>query len=198
MRQARIAVFVSGSGSNLQALLDAQTGGRLPSGQIALVVSDREGAFALQRAKTAGIPALVISRKDESMERRLEETLRDHRIDLIVLAGYLTILSPEFVSAHQGRIINVHPSLLPAFGGKGYYGLKVHEAALRRGVKISGATVHIVTEEPDGGPIVLQKAVRVLKGDTPESLQKRIMQKAEWLLLPRAAEILCKEILHGK
>lgn len=198
MRQARIAVFVSGSGSNLQALLDAQTSGQLSSGQIALVVSDREGAFALQRAKTAGIPAPVISRKDESMERRLEETLRDYRIDLIVLAGYLTILSPEFVSAHQGRIINVHPSLLPAFGGKGYYGLKVHEAALRRGVKISGATVHIVTEEPDGGPIVLQKAVRVLKGDTPESLQKRIMQKAEWLLLPRAAEILCKEILHGK
>lgn len=198
MRQARIAVFVSGSGSNLQALLDAQISGQLSSGQITLVVSDREGAFALQRAKTAGVPALVISRKGEDMERRLEETLRGHRIDLIVLAGYLTILSPEFVSAHQGRIINVHPSLLPAFGGKGYYGLKVHEAALRRGVKISGATVHIVTEEPDGGPIVLQKAVRVLKGDTPESLQKRIMQKAEWLLLPRAAEILCKEILHGK
>ncbi len=198
MRQARIAVFVSGSGSNLQALLDAQISGQLSSGQITLVVSDREGAFALQRAKTAGVPALVISRKGEDMERHLEETLRGHRIDLIVLAGYLTILSPEFVSAHQGRIINVHPSLLPAFGGKGYYGLKVHEAALRRGVKISGATVHIVTEEPDGGPIVLQKAVRVLKGDTPESLQKRIMQKAEWLLLPRAAEILCKEILHGK
>lgn len=198
MRQARIAVFVSGSGSNLQALLDAQISGQLSSGQITLVVSDREGAFALQRAKTAGVPALAISRKDESMERRLEETLRNYRIDLIVLAGYLTILSPEFVSAHQGCIINVHPSLLPAFGGKGYYGLKVHEAALRRGVKISGATVHIVTEEPDGGPIVLQKAVRVLKGDTPESLQKRIMQKAEWLLLPRAAEILCKEILHGK
>lgn len=198
MKQAGIAVLVSGSGSNLQALLDAQGDGRLSSGRIKLVISDREGAFALERAAAAGVPAIALNRKEPDMERRLEEALREARIDLIVLAGYLTILSPDFVAAHEGRIINVHPSLLPAFGGKGFYGLRVHEAALERGVKVSGATVHLVTGEPDGGPIILQKAVRVLKSDTPRSLQQRVMRQAEWQLLPRAAEIMCKEILHGQ
>jgi phosphoribosylglycinamide formyltransferase-1 len=196
--QLRIAVLVSGSGSNLQALLDAQQSGLLHSGRITLVVSDNPGAYSLERAKAAGVQTLALDRRATGVvqvEKRILEALKQERTDLIVLAGFLMILSPDFVMHFEGRIINVHPSLLPAFGGKGYYGIKVHQAALARGVKLSGATVHLVNAEPDGGPILMQKAVRILKKDTAETLQQRIMRQAEWRILPRATQMMCQQLL---
>ena len=202
MLKARIAVFVSGGGTNLQALLDAEKDGVLKSGEIVLVVSDNPDAYALCRAEKADVDRTVISRKEcgsqEAFEAKLTETLSAHGIDLIVLAGFLRILSGNFTACWPRRILNVHPSLIPAFCGKGYYGLKVHEAALRYGVKVTGATVHFVNEVPDGGQILLQKAVPIRKNDTPETLQKRVMQSAEWKLLPRAAEMVSKEVLREK
>ena len=194
----RIAVFVSGGGTNLQALLDAQESGTLHSGRIALVVSSRPGVFALERAAKAGVPAVVVSRADcagqAEFEEKLLAALAEYGIDMIVLAGFLSILSADFTARFPQRILNVHPSLIPAFCGRGYYGLKVHEAALARGVKITGATVHLVNEIPDGGQILLQKAVEVLPGDTPEILQRRVMEQAEWVLLPRAAELVAARL----
>ncbi len=193
-----IAVFVSGGGTNLQALIDAQAAGTLHSGRIALVLSSNPGAYALERARRAGIPTAVCSRKElgsqEAFENAIHRALAGHAIHVIILAGFLSILSQEFTRRWAGRILNIHPSLIPSFCGKGMFGLKVHEAALRRGVKVTGATVHFVNEIPDGGPILLQKAVEVLPGDTPEILQKRVMEQAEWVLLPQAAELLCAKI----
>ncbi len=188
--KTRIAVLVSGGGTNLQALIDAEKRGEIPDGEIKLVVGSKEGIYALERAKNAGIEAIVV-RKDED---RLIQELKSRGIELIILAGYLTILSENFTKTFANRIINIHPSLIPSFCGKGFYGLKVHEAALQYGVKVSGATVHLVNEIPDGGRILLQKAVEVLDGDTPEILQKRIMEQAEWKLLPAAAELMSKEL----
>ncbi|MEG0779547.1 MAG: phosphoribosylglycinamide formyltransferase [Oscillospiraceae bacterium] len=202
VEKARIAVLVSGGGTNLQALLDAETQGNLPSGTIVLVISSREGVLALERAKNAGIPAAVVSRRDspsqEDFEARLEALLTEAQADMIVLAGFLSILSGDFTARWQRRILNVHPALLPAFCGKGNYGLKVHEAVLARGVKVTGATVHFVNEIPDGGEILLQKAVEVLPGDTAESLQRRVMEQAEWQLLPRGTELVAAEIVREK
>ena len=193
----RIAVFVSGGGTNLQALIDAQ-GKVLRSGKIALVVSNQSGAYALERAKIAGIPTEVVLKKalgsQEAFEQRLKEILADYRIDLIVLAGFMTILTQNFTSAYPKRIINVHPSLIPSFCGEGFYGLRVHEAALNYGVKVTGATVHFVNEVCDGGEIIAQKAVCVEEGDTPETLQRRVMERAEWILLPQAAEKVCASL----
>ncbi len=190
----RIAVLVSGGGTNLQALIDAQ-GTVLRSGKIALVVSNVPGAYALERAKNAGIPTETVSKKvcgsQAAFENRLKEVLADHHIDLIILAGFMTILSENFTSAYPEKILNVHPSLIPAFCGEGFYGLRVHEAALAYGVKVTGATVHFVNEIPDGGRIIAQKAVEILPGDTPELLQRRVMEQAEWILLPQAAEAVC-------
>ncbi len=194
MLKARVAVFVSGGGTNLQAMLDAD----MPSASIALVIGRKPGLYALERAGNAGVETLVIEGKRDAFEAGALAALEAHRIDLIVLAGFLTILSAAFIQRYAGRIVNVHPALLPAFGGKGYYGLKVHEAALERGVLVTGATVHIVNEIPDGGPILAQKAVDVLPGDTPETLQRRVMEQAEWLLLPQAVERLCKEIVKQR
>ena len=200
--KARIAVLVSGGGTNLQALIDAQKSGIIKSGEICLVVSNVEGAYALTRAENNGIPAVTITRKSaggqEGFERRLSEVLSEHNIDLIVLAGFLSILTGNFTGKYPNRIINVHPALIPSFCGKGYYGLKVHEAALAYGVKVTGATVHFVNEVPDGGQIILQKAVSLRKGDTPEILQRRVMEQAEWKLLPRAAEIVSREIVKAR
>jgi phosphoribosylglycinamide formyltransferase 1 len=192
-----IAVLVSGSGTNLQALLDAQGTGKLHSGRIVLVISDRPDAYALKRAQDCGVEAMVFNRQiltASETEKSILQALQDRKIGLVVLAGFLTILSPAFIKAFKHPIINVHPSLLPSFGGKGFWGIRVHQAALARGVKISGATVHLVNEEPDGGPILLQKSVPVRKGDTPESLQRRVLERAEWVLLPRCAERMCKGI----
>ncbi len=190
----RIAVLVSGGGTNLQALIDAQ-GKVLKSGEIKLVVSNAAGAYALERAKRAGIPAVTILKKEcggqEGFENKLRETLYDHDIDVIILAGFMTILTEKFTSCFPERILNVHPALIPSFCGEGFYGLKVHEAALRYGVKVTGATVHFVNEIPDGGRIIAQKAVYVEEGDTPETLQRRVMEQAEWILLPEAAETVC-------
>ncbi|MBR6119249.1 MAG: phosphoribosylglycinamide formyltransferase [Oscillospiraceae bacterium] len=190
-RKLRTAVLVSGGGTNLQAILDAR-GTVIQSAEIALVVSNNPGAYALERARQAGIPALTLSAKvlggREAFELALQKALEAHEIRLIVLAGFLTILSPDFTRRWDHRILNVHPSLIPAFCGKDYYGLRVHEAALARGVKLTGATVHFVNEIPDGGEIILQKAVAVQPGDTPEKLQRRVMEEAEWLLLPQAIE----------
>ena len=197
MKKARIAVLVSGGGTNLQALLDAQSSGKLKSGEIVFVVSNKADAYAVQRARRAGIETMVITGAQKTFETALESTLNRHEIDLIILAGFMKILSEPFIRRFEGRIINVHPSLIPSFCGEGFYGLRVHEAALARGVKVTGATVHIVNEIPDGGPILLQKAVEVLDGDTPEPLQKRVMEQAEWVLLPRAAEMMSVE-LAGK
>lgn len=187
----RVAVLVSGGGTNLQAILDAR-GTVIQHAEIVLVVSSQPGAYALERARLAAIPALTISKKElggqEAFEAALTKALCDSRVDLIVLAGFLTILSSNFTRRFAGKIINVHPSLIPAFCGKGFYGLRVHEAALERGVKVSGATVHYVNEIPDGGEILLQKAVSVLPGDTPQTLQRRVMEQAEWILLPQAIE----------
>ena len=199
MRKARIAVLVSGGGTNLQAILDAQAAGKLPHGEVALVVSNRTGAYALERARAAGVEALTLTRKacggQAGFEAALTEALTEHGIELIVLAGFLSILSEDFTGRWPRRILNVHPSLIPAFCGVGFYGLKVHEAALRRGVKVTGATVHFVNEIPDGGEILFQKAVRIQPGDTPEVLQRRVMEQAEWKLLPRAVELVSKEIV---
>lgn len=195
MEKTRIAVLVSGGGTNLQALIDAQQKGIIQHGAIDLVISDREGVYAITRAEQEGITALFLPKKGEDAqdwETELLRVLAERRIGLIVLAGFLTILSPRFIKAYENRIVNVHPSLLPAFGGKGFYGLKVHEAALARGAKLTGATVHLVNEEADGGPILLQKAVKVKKNNTPQTLQQRVMEKAEWILLPKAVELLCK------
>lgn len=194
----KIAVFVSGGGTNLQALINAQDSGTLHSGKIALVLSSRPDAYALERARRAGIPAAVCSKKElgsqEAFEDAIGQKLAEHAIDVIVLAGFMSILSADFTRRWMGRILNVHPSLIPSFCGKGMYGLKVHEAALARGVKVTGATVHLVNEVPDGGPILLQKAVEVLPGDTPEVLQKRVMEQAEWVLLPQATEMVCGQL----
>ena len=191
-----IAVLVSGGGTNLQALIDAQKKGRLKSGKLKLVVSSKSGAFALTRAEDAGIETAVLEKKDsaELYSISLQELLAAHDIDMIVLAGFMLILHPSFVRAYEGRIVNVHPSLIPAFCGAGYYGLKVHKAALSYGVKVTGATVHLVNEIPDGGRILAQKAVKVKKSDTPETLQKRVMEKAEWVILPKEVEKLAKKL----
>lgn len=197
MRKARIAVLVSGGGTNLEALLKAQESGDIPHGEIVLVLSSVPGAYALERAKNHQVPGFAVPRKgagQDEFESALLQKLAEHEIDMIVLAGFLSILSPEFTRRWPDRILNVHPSLIPAFCGKGYYGLKVHEAALERGVKVTGATVHLVNEIPDGGRILLQQAVEVLPGDTPEILQRRVMERAEWVLLPRAAEMIAKQI----
>ena len=191
--KARIAVLVSGGGTNLQALLDAQQSGVLHSGKIVLVVSNNSKAYALERAAKAGVETAV--RKGPAFEDELRVLLQQYRIDLIILAGFMRILSESFTSEWPNRILNVHPSLIPAFCGKGYYGLRVHEEALRRGVKVTGATVHFVNEIPDGGEILLQKAVDVLPGDTPEQLQRRVMEQAEWILLPQAAELVSKGVI---
>ena len=192
----RIAVLVSGGGTNLQALIDAQHRGEIPGGEIDAVIASKPGVYALERAKQAGIPGYVVARADydspRAMTVALVEKLRALEIDLVVLAGYLVVIPPAMVDAYENRIINIHPSLIPSFCGKGYYGLKVHEEALKRGVKVSGATVHFVSEECDGGPIVLQKAVYVEEGDTPEILQRRIMEQAEWVILPRAVALFCQ------
>ena len=188
----RTAVLVSGGGTNLQALLDASARGELPDAEIALVVSNKEGAYALERAKKAGVEALYLGPED--FEAKLEAELAARGIGLIVLAGFLRILSPEFTARWPRRILNIHPSLIPAFCGRGYYGLRVHEAALARGVKLTGATVHFVNEIPDGGEIILQKAVPVLPGDTPELLQRRVMEQAEWQLLPKALQLAASEL----
>ena len=190
--KAKIAVLVSGGGTNLQALLDAEQSGVLCSGEIVLVVSNNAKAFALERAARAGVETAVL--KGPTFEADLKLLLQQRGIDLIILAGFMRILSEAFTSAWPNRILNVHPSLIPAFCGKGYYGLRVHEEALRRGVKVTGATVHFVNEIPDGGEIILQKAVDVLPGDTPETLQRRVMEQAEWILLPEAAELVSKGV----
>lgn len=200
--KARIAVFVSGGGTNLQALINAQKSGVIHSGEIEVVIASKEGVYALERAKNAGIPGLAVQRKDfasqQEYEDKLVQVLNEYRIDMIVLAGFLSILSGEFTKKYPNRIINVHPALIPSFCGKGYYGLKVHEAALNYGVKVTGATVHYVNEVPDGGQIIYQKAVDVQPGDTPEILQKRVMEQAEWILLPKATELVCSNIVKEK
>ena len=198
MNKTRIAVLVSGGGTNLQALLDAEKSGVLRSGEIVLVVSNKAGAYALTRAEKAGVEALTLTRKDcggqEGFEQALQEALEARGVELIILAGFLSILSADFTARWDKRILNVHPSLIPSFCGKGFYGLKVHEAALARGVKFTGATVHYVNQIPDGGEILLQQPVPVLPGDTPETLQRRVMEQAEWILLPRAAELVSAQI----
>ena len=195
---ANIAVLVSGGGTNLQALIDAQESGTLHSGKIALVVSNAAGAYALERAKKANIPGLTLLKKQlggqKEFEAALQKSLEEYKIDIIVLAGFMTILSGEFTEKWPKRILNIHPALIPSFCGEGFYGLKVHQAALDYGVKVTGATVHYVNHIPDGGEIIAQKAVEVLPGDTPESLQRRVMEQAEWILLPQAAEEVCAKL----
>ena len=199
MLKTKIAVLVSGGGTNLQSLIDAQEKGILKSGEIALVISSSSTAFALERAKKHGIPSATVSKKacanQADFEHEIQASLIGHGIQLVVLAGFMSILSADFVSKWQKRIINVHPALIPSFCGEGFYGLRVHEAALSYGVKITGATVHFVNEIPDGGEIILQKSVPVYRGDTPEKLQKRVMERAEWIILPRAAELVSSKIL---
>lgn len=190
--RTRICVLVSGGGTNLQALIDAEKRGEIPDGELALVVSNRKNAYALERAGQAGIEALWLGKNE--FEENLEKLLREKNIQMIILAGFLRILSQSFTEKWPRRILNIHPSLIPSFCGEGFYGLKVHEAALERGVKVTGATVHYVNEIPDGGEIILQKAVDILPGDTPEILQRRVMEEAEWKLLPKAAELAAKEI----
>jgi len=198
----RIAVLVSGGGTNLQALIDSQAAGIIPNGEIALVVSNRKAAYALERAKNAGIKGQVLSKymqpDPEKYDEQLLEILKENEIDMIALAGFLGIIGKRVLEAYDGRIVNIHPALIPSFCGMGFYGLKVHEAALARGVKVSGATAHIVNGEVDGGPILLQKAVEVKEGDTPEALQQRIMEQAEWELLPRAVSMICDQIVSGR
>ena len=198
MKKARIAVLVSGGGTNLQALIDAQAAGKIPSGEIVLVVSNRDNAYAAHRAEKAGIPTRTIARSKypdrEARVALLHAALAEFRVDMIVLAGYLGIVQRDTVELYRDRIINIHPALIPSFSGMGFYGLHVHEAALERGVKVTGATVHMVTEDVDGGPILLQKAVEVQPGDTPEILQRRVMEQAEWLILPQATEMIASNI----
>lgn len=198
----KIAVFVSGGGTNLQALIDAEKMGIIKNGKITMVLSNVEGAYALERATAANIPAKTILRKDCKNRAEFEEKLlkecKENGIELIVLAGFLSILTEKFTREYPKRIINVHPALIPSFCGKGFYGLKVHEAALAKGVKVTGATVHFANEIPDGGEIILQKAVNVEKGDTPEVLQRRVMEQAEWVILPQAVEIVSAKMREGK
>ena len=200
--KTKIAVLVSGGGTNLQALIDAEQKGIIKSGTIALVVSNNPGAYALKRAENANIPSAVVSKKElgsqEAFEEKMLEVLKDNGIEMIVLAGFMNILTARFIREYENRIINVHPSLIPSFCGKGFYGLRVHEAALEYGVKVTGATVHFVNEIPDGGKIILQKSVAIKNGDTPEALQLRVMQQAEWKILPRAAEIVAKDLKNKK
>ena len=200
--KAKIAVLVSGGGTNLQALIDAQKSGVINNGEIVLVISNVTGAYALERAKTAGIDSFTVSKKQlgsqEAFEEDIIKKLDEYSVDLIVLAGFLSILSKDFTAKYKNRIINVHPSLIPSFCGKGFYGLKVHEAALDYGVKVTGATVHFVNEIPDGGEIIMQKAVDILESDTPETLQKRVMQQAEWIILPQSVEKVSKQIRENK
>ena len=201
MSKARIAVLVSGGGTNLEALLNAQERGEIPHGEIAVVLASAAGAYALERAKNHGVPGFAVPRKgstQEAFEAGLMEKLTEYQADMIILAGFLSILSEEFVRRWPDRILNVHPALIPSFCGKGMYGLRVHEAALEKGVKVTGATVHFVNEIPDGGEILLQKAVEVLPGDTPEVLQRRVMEQAEWVLLPQAAELVARGLTHRK
>jgi len=202
LNKANIAVFVSGGGTNLQALIDAQKSGILHSGEIKVVIASKEGVYALERAANAGIPGVAVQRKDYASQKEYEdklcEVLDAYDIDMIVLAGFLSILSGDFTKKYPNRIINVHPALIPSFCGKGFYGLKVHEAALDYGVKVTGATVHFVNEVPDGGQIIYQKAVEIEEGDTPETLQRRVMEQAEWILLPKAAELVSSELAKEK
>lgn len=197
MLKAKIAVLVSGGGTNLQALIDAQKSGIIKSGNIELVISNKEDAYALTRAKDNGISSLFI-KKDKDFEKNLISALEENEIDFIVLAGFLVILSEDFVKRYDKKIINIHPSLIPSFCGDGFYGLKVHEKALERGVKLTGATTHFVNEITDGGEIIMQKAVEILDGDTPEVLQKRVMEEAEWVILPLSVEKVSKEIIKNK
>lgn len=198
MKKAKIAVLVSGGGTNLQALIDAQHSGIIESGEIALVISNKADAYALERAKKANIETAVVLKKDYAngidFEEAIKSLLTEKEIDIIVLAGFMSILSENFTGAYPERIINVHPSLIPSFCGKGFYGLRVHEAALSYGVKVTGATVHFVNEIPDGGRIIMQKAVEIEDGDTPETLQRRVMEEAEWKILPLSVEKVCREI----
>lgn len=199
MKKIKVAVLVSGGGTNLGALIAAEKKGIITSGEISLVISNKVGAYALERARMVGIEALTVTKAEcgsqEAFEERLIEELTSRGIDLVVLAGFMAILSERFTSAYKDRIINVHPSLIPSFCGKGYYGLRVHEAALEYGVKVTGATVHYVNEIPDGGRIILQKSVEIQDGDTPEILQKRVMEEAEWIILPMACELVSKKLL---
>ena len=204
MLKAKIAVLVSGGGTNLQALIDAQNSGIIHSGEIALVISNNANAYALTRAENAGIEHLYISKKElksqeafEDFEDALIAALEERGIDLIVLAGFMSILSERFTARYDHRIINVHPSLIPSFCGQGFYGLRVHEAALKKGVKVTGATVHFVNEIPDGGEIIAQKAVEILDGDTPEILQRRVMEQAEWIILPASVEKVCATLIRS-
>ena len=201
-KKARIAVLVSGGGTNLQALIDAQKSGIIKSGEIVLVVSNKTGAYALERAEKAGIKAVTLTRKacggKEGFEKALSELLEAEKIDLIVLAGFLAILSADFTSRYPERIINVHPSLIPSFCGEGFYGLTVHERALEYGVKVTGATVHFVNEIADGGEIIAQKAVYIEDGDTPEVLQRRVMEQAEWIILPQAVELVSSKLAGAR
>ena len=197
-----IAVMVSGGGTNLQALIDAEKAGKIPHGKITLVVASNDSAYALERAENNGIETVVVKRKayenQDAFDKAIVETLHAHNIDMVVLAGYLSILGKTVIQAYRDRIINIHPSLIPSFCGKSFYGLKVHEAALARGVKVTGATVHLVNEIPDGGRILKQKAVYIEDGDTAETLQRRVMEQAEWLLLPEACEDIAKQLDEGE
>ena len=199
---AKTAILVSGGGTNLQAIIDAKKAGKIPTAELALVISNNPSAYAITRAENANIPVAVICGKDFSSKKEFEEkiisVLDENGIDFIVLAGFMSILSEDFVKHYDRRIINVHPSLIPSFCGKGFYGLKVHEAALEYGVKVTGATVHYVNEIPDGGEIILQKSVKIRKNDTPETLQRRVMEKAEWKMLPQAVEVVAKEIVNRR
>lgn len=198
----KIAVMVSGGGTNLQALIDAEKAGKIPHGKISLVIASNDSAYALQRAAQNNIESVVVKRKDfenqDAFDEEIVSVLKQHEIDMVVLAGYLSILGTKVIQAYPDRIINIHPSLIPSFCGKGFYGLKVHEAALQRGVKVTGATVHLVNEIPDGGKILKQKAVYIEDGDTPEILQRRVMEQAEWILLPEACEEISKQLEEGK
>jgi len=198
----RIAVLVSGGGTNLQALIDAQKNGIITDGEITLVISNVKDAYALTRAENAGIKSATVLKKEcadqADFENKIISLLDENKTDVIVLAGFLSILSENFVKHYENRIINVHPSLIPSFCGKGFYGLKVHEKALEYGVKVTGATVHFVNEVPDGGKIIMQKAVYIEEGDTPEILQRRVMENAEWVILPQSVQLVCKNIREGK
>lgn len=202
VEKTKIAVLVSGGGTNLQAIIDAEKNGSLKNGTVKMVIANKEGAFALERAAAAGIPGYTVTKKacgsQEAFEAALIRLLKDNGIELIVLAGFLSILSENFTRKYENRIINIHPSLIPSFCGAGFYGLKVHEAALAKGVKVTGATVHFVNEIPDGGEIIAQKAVYVQEGDTPEILQRRVMEQAEWVIFPEAVEKVSKKIADEK
>ena len=202
IRKTKIAVMVSGGGTNLQALIDSQKNGIIKSGEISLVISNNPNAYAITRAELAGIPTVIVSKKElgtqQAFESKLIQVLEQNGIELIVLAGFMSILSAEFTSRYPKRIVNVHPSLIPSFCGKGFYGLRVHEAALEYGVKVTGATVHYVNEVPDGGEIILQKSVSIKKNETPESLQQKVMRQAEWIILPKAVELVSAKIAEER